>query len=196
MDRIEAIILSSAPFRERDSLLTLFSVELGLIKGVMHGMNRLKSGFRPDPLSQVEFLIQQGRSDLHRIKDGVLISPLLHLRESYELLEAAGMMGQAVLATQQPQKPAPDLYHLFVYLLNKLPLAAEPSTLVTLFQLRLLKHEGLWSIDHLPFPIDPDERRLLEILVEEKQFEKICGLCIPEQLRKNIETLQMARHSE
>ena len=55
---------------------------------------------------------------------------------------------------QFPEKAAPDLYRLLIACLKQLPHFKEPTTLIILFYLKLLSHEGVISWDqHDLFPL-------------------------------------------
>jgi len=188
-DKVEGIILVSRPFRERDRLLTLFSKEMGLLKliALRVGGSKKIRGLFVDPLSKGEFIFKKrDKSDLFPLKEGSLLDPFLHLREDYSLIEAAGNMANALLRTQSLQKPAPHLYQLFTYLLQKLNFSVHPDLITTIFQLRLLKHEGLFSIDHLPFKATKEEIEQLKLLTFEPDFEKIRGIYIQVELKEKI----------
>src|SRR5690606_10059028 len=72
----------------------------------------------------------------------------LHIRESYAVISAAGVIAQDLLRTQLPNKAAPELFDLTLLYLKNLHKA--PELLTASFHLKLLVYEGLFSPDPDP----------------------------------------------
>ena len=137
MQKSVGIVLSTLSLKESDQILTLFSPE-GLLK-IFVKRRRLTLATL---LTEGEFVFELGRGDLVRFRDGTILDQHLSLRERLESLEVAGELTQAVLRSQWQGKSSPRLYALFRHLLQKIPHIEAPQKLVSLFLLKVLRHEG------------------------------------------------------
>lgn len=142
----EGIVLNAIPFRNYDCILTVFSPLQGLIKFFFKGAYSQKKGNgsgTTTPLSIVEIVYTKGRGDLHLCAEISVTDHNLALRNNLSVLEAACDMLQSISATQQPDKPAPELYRLFCMYLEKLPQISSPQILSSSFRLKLMRYEGV-----------------------------------------------------
>lgn len=139
--RIEGTILRSLLFRDYDRILTVFSLEAGLIKFVIKGIN--KKFLAATPFTVAEFIYLPGKNDLHKCQEMTPFHSHLPLRNSLACLEVACEMSKTILQTQPAETPTPLLYSLFQWTLHKIPLVKDPYVLLLSFYLKLLKHEGL-----------------------------------------------------
>ncbi len=147
-EKEEAIVLNSLEFKERSRIITLFTKTSGVISLIVKTISSKK---RPlfnltTPLCRGEFLYRLGKNTLHKFLDGTIIDMHLPLRKSYDHLEAAGYLIQAIKKSQLPEKPAPKLYNLCSSYLKHLPEFKEPKILAASFYLKILKHEGLIAL--------------------------------------------------
>jgi DNA repair protein RecO len=143
---LTGITLRTVPFKERDRIVTFFSPEgihklfIGSALGKKNGMALLSS-----PLSLGEVVVSQGRGSLWRCNEGRLFSAMRGLRSSYETLEAAMGLVDVILRSQLEERPAPALYDLFVFLLNKLEGGFSSKGMIPLFKMKVLLHDGLFG---------------------------------------------------
>ena len=142
--RTEGVILQALKFKDYDQILTVYTPNMDLVKFIVKGALRPKynQGALTAPLSHVEFVYRQGKSDLLISEEISLLNQHLALRQSIDKLEAACDLLQALNVSQMAHAPAPDLYKLFVSYLDKLAVHADPWTLATSFRLKILSHEG------------------------------------------------------
>lgn len=145
--KTEGIILKMIPYKDHHRIIQMLTPDHGILSLLAKGVSRPKLQSLLSPLSQVEVVYRKKSSELFFFKEGHLIENYLFLRTKWELLEAAGKMGCALLQTQFPGKAAPQLYQLLIACLKQLPRFKHPSTLVTLFYLKLLTHEGVIAWD-------------------------------------------------
>ena len=143
----QAIVLSSIPYKERDKILSLFSPSLGLFSLYMGNTRKsvLENGALASPLSVGYFHIRPSRSDLYRFIEGKVLNPHLPLREDYTLLSTALDCLNSLKNSQWKAEPAPSLYELFLKILQWLQNTPSPEKVLPFFQLKILKHEGLFS---------------------------------------------------
>lgn len=146
--RCEGVILQALNFQDYDRIVTVFSLEEGLIKLIIKGANRSsqRSSNYTNPFTRAEFVYSKGKSEIYKNVELSLINQHLHLRQSLQTLEAASDIAQAVLKSQLLHTPAPDLYKLLVWCLEKMPLMIDPYLLAACFRLKLLRHDGLLNI--------------------------------------------------
>lgn len=144
--KTEGVILHALNFRDYDQILTVFTYTEGLVKGVLKGSLKRNNSSFAAPLTRIEFLYTKGNSDLLKLTEISPLSQYLQLRTDLKRLEAACDMSQALMSSQMPHHPAPDLYRLFVWSLDKIPIAADPALLALSFRLKLLRHDGVLRV--------------------------------------------------
>jgi DNA repair protein RecO (recombination protein O) len=147
--RVEGIILQAFNFQDYDKILTIFSLEEGLIKLIFKGANNPKrsKGTITSPLTRAEFIFVKSKGEIHKCREISIINQYPRLRESLDNLHAACEMIQTVQSSQISQTPAPDLYNLLLAYLEKIPIIANPEILTTSFRLKVLRYEGLLGFD-------------------------------------------------
>lgn len=146
--KTEGIILKMIPYKDHHRVIQLLTPHQGILSLLAKGVSKPKMQALLSPLSQLEIVYRKKGSDLFFFKEGHSIESHHFLRTKWALLEAAGKMGSSLLQTQFPGKASPQLYQLFIACLKQLPHFQNPSTLVALFYLKLLTHEGVISWDH------------------------------------------------
>lgn len=144
----EGIILHAIKYGDYDQILTLFTREEGLVKMIFKGAYAKKRalGASTAPFTQSEFIYDKRQSSLFICRESTLINSHLHLRKNLACLDAAYFMAKILLTSQAEQKASPLLYDLFACYLARIPLSLAPATLVASFQLKFLRHEGLFGL--------------------------------------------------
>lgn len=173
--KTEGIILQAITFKEADQILTIWTPE-GLLKLIYKGALSKKrgGGALTAPLQLAEFVYVHTRGDLGACREISIINPYAGLRLRLELLESAGEMASAILASQHVDAPAPLLYRLFVLYLENLAAAKNPFLLSASTKLKILRHEGMLSIDG---KCSACQESLAELFVA--NGESFCGLHAP-----------------
>lgn len=148
MHPAEAIVLNASPFQDHHQIITFFTPDLGLCKGIcLHGKSPKNAHFGVfAPLHHVEVIFRESRNDLLKIQAGTLLNGYLFLRSSFDALEAALALLTSISKSQFPHKPAPLLFKLLKSYLEMFKEAKNPKTLLASFQLKLLRHEGLLAV--------------------------------------------------
>lgn len=147
LQKSEGVVLHALKYGDYDQILTVFTREEGLIKLIVKGAyrNQNKGSFTA-PLTQAEFIYSKRQSSLFHCREKSVVNYHLSLRESLECLEGACAMVKSLQATQVELKPAPLVYELFTCYLDRLPHTLQVKNLVSSFQLKLLRHEGLFGL--------------------------------------------------
>jgi DNA repair protein RecO (recombination protein O) len=152
--KTEAVVLRSFRLGEADRVLHLYSLERGRIGAVAKGIRKTKSRFgaRLEPLSHVEIMLHEGRSDLCTVTGVELLHSHRDVREdSYRL--GVGLIGaEAMLKLFGEQESNPRAFEAltrFLDLLDEIPsrAPAKPAydPLALSFQLKLI-----WLAGYLP----------------------------------------------
>ena len=174
-EKIEGIILRVTPYKDQHRIITLFTPQ-GMMSVLAKRVSTTEKRALLSPFSQIELVYQKKQSDLLTFKDGSLLSDNRFLREKWDYLETAGKMGQLLLRSQLPGKPAPLLYSLYLACLKQLPKFEETSPLLLMFYLKFLTHEGLLSWedpDHFPFTLASDQWNLVKTMAESRSFQAL-----------------------
>lgn len=146
MDQLitQGVIIGASPFKDYDCILSLFTPSDGLIKlYAKHAYKKGKEARPISPLTVVEVVYSKGRSELYPCQEITAVHHNLQLRQNLAVLHVACDMLQAIKSTQQPGKPAPELYQLLLTYLSRLPTADSPEAIRASFLLKLLRYEGL-----------------------------------------------------
>jgi DNA repair protein RecO (recombination protein O) len=147
--KTEGVILQALNFQDYDKILTVFSPDEGIVKFIVKGASRSKSHVKglTEPLTHAEFVYTKGKSELYKCQEISAINSNHSLRLSLPVLEAACDLLQAILSSQFPHTPAPQLYKLLNSYLERLNQMQDPHLLATSFRLKLLRHDGLLKFD-------------------------------------------------
>ena len=171
--KTEGIILKTVPYKDHHKIIKILTPDSGIISLMAKGVTKPKLLSLLSPLTQLELVYRKKGSDLCFFKEGFVIEHHHFLRQRWDLLEAAGKMAGAILTPQFPEKAAPDLYKLLTASLKQLPHFQEPTTLTTLYYLKLLTHEGViaWDLQtHFPLSCSPALWQELKQLAHAKSF--------------------------
>ena len=109
-ETLHAILLRRTRFSETSLIVSWFSQEQGKLKTVAKGALRSKSGFagKLDLFFQCELSISWSRrSELHSLREVVLIEPFAGIRSDYRNTLAAGYFLELVEETTEPEHPEP-----------------------------------------------------------------------------------------
>ena len=164
-EKTPGLLLQAIPYLGQKKILKVFT-PLGLI-------SLFAKTSQLTPFCIAEWVYQKTEKELYPLSDTTLLDPLSELRQSYNLLTAAGTMAKDLLRSQLPNKGSPELYQLACLYFKKLP--ASPDMLVASFRLKLLLHEGLLSSDPEP-SFTPTEWEQVATLAFARQFSTLYGL--------------------
>ncbi len=141
----EGIILRVIPFRDYGNILSLLTPDAGLIKLIYHGSRSKSRGMQGlcIPLTKVEAVYREKGGEIFVCEEMRLIEPFSNLRQKLHHLEVACDLLHVVASSQLVGKPAPILYALLCFFLQKIPLTLFPLALSVSFRLKLLKHDGI-----------------------------------------------------
>src|SRR3954471_24061428 len=151
--KTEAVVLRSMRLGEADRVLHIYTLDRGRVGAVAKGIRKTMSRFgaRLEPLSHVELMLHQGRSDLQTVTGVELIRSHQATREDYYRLSVGLIGAEAMLrlfSEQEANDRAFTALTRFLDALDEAPHAADrpaPDPLGLSFQLNLL-----WLSGYLP----------------------------------------------
>ena len=189
---MDAIVLKATPYEEDGKILKLFTGELGVVSAIVKKLTRKGTFWQnlTSPLTRGEFHLTRRNSELFTLNDGSIIDPHYEIRHNLGKLDAAFILLRAVLISQYPEKPTPELFKLTTVYLNRIKKDENPLRLALSFQMKLLNHEGLFPerAEDFGAPLTKDEWQTLECLCHAKKFETLDLLTIEEDLfKKTVE---------
>ncbi len=144
-EKTQGITLQAIPFQERQRIITVFTEDKGLISLIIKGLSQKKTSLLSlsTPFCLADFIYLKGRSDIYFLKDAAVLNEHLFLRKNLEFITSAYSMAKAILSSQLPHKPAPELFALFLKYLEKVATFPSGEILTCSFLLKVLLHEGL-----------------------------------------------------
>lgn len=113
----QAIVLAGQKLGEADTLVTLLTMERGLVKGVAKGARRLKSRFggaiQPFTYGQA-LLVERRAAGLRSLAHFDSIHSFQRVREDFEALSAAAAMANAARRLLPDEQPSADAFTLLL----------------------------------------------------------------------------------
>lgn len=143
--RTRGVILKSQRWGDADRIVTLFSHNLGKIRGVARGARRMKTRFGGvlEPFGLVDItLFQKTAESLGQISQIDLVASYSAIREDLTVMTAAARMVKMVEAISVDRDPNPGMYTALVHGLESLRPEEDVSLATLLFQIHVLSHTG------------------------------------------------------
>jgi len=143
--KTEAVVLRRVDYSETSLVLTLFTREAGLLRGIAKGAKRSRSlfdaGLEPFVRSLVVYLDRQSRG-LHILTEAAVLETFPGLRERLDRVNAAWLAAELVPAVSEESDPQPALYALLVGFLHALESSTVTEPLLLAFSLQVLAQTG------------------------------------------------------
>lgn len=143
--RDAGVVLRTYRLGEADRIVVLLSQGHGKVRAVAKGVRRTASKFgaRLEPLSHVELLLWQGRSELSVVNQVEVVDHFRTVREDLDRVAPAYSMLEVADQIAQEGHPDPGLYRMLVGALRALAdVRADPTMVAPSFFLKALAHEG------------------------------------------------------
>lgn len=184
----EGIILNVIPYQNFDQILTLFTPERGLLKFFCKKSKTKSQRFAP--LTKVEVIYIEKKSELFVCEEINPIQSYLNLRNNLSHLQASCDLLRDVYSTQFVDKPAPLLYQLLNFYLDKISVIQDPYVLSLSFKLKILKHEGIFDWEANSYTeFAPEEIELLNLLAHTQSYQPLSQVVLPNNFREKVEKL-------
>ncbi|MEJ2230494.1 MAG: DNA repair protein RecO [Nitrospirales bacterium] len=143
--RTRAVILRSQRWGDADRIVTLYSHDLGKIRGAARGARRMKTRFGGvlEPFGIVDVTLFQKTPDaLGQISQIDLVQSFKSVREDLGVMAAAAKMVRMVEMITADRDPNPEMYSALVYSLEALVPGRDLALTTLLFQIHVLGHTG------------------------------------------------------
>jgi DNA repair protein RecO (recombination protein O) len=145
-ESVSGLVLRIRPLTETSLIVHWLTPSLGRIATVAKGARRPKSPFRGklDLFYEAEFsFLRSRRSELHILRETVLVKTNAVLRQDIRLLRQASYAALLIEQTTETETPLGEVYPLMRTFLQMLPLAGADPKMVLGLELKLLGILGL-----------------------------------------------------
>lgn len=143
--RLQSVILGRVNYSEADLIIKFFSEEKGKISGLAkHGRKsrqRFGNVLSPGDLVDLEFTHKAGR-DLVRLESGDLVRSFENIGSDVRRLALCGQALELTDAFCAPHDPAPDIFQLLIWCLERFDENNRPDEALFIFLVRLLNLAG------------------------------------------------------
>ncbi|HXZ62488.1 MAG TPA: DNA repair protein RecO, partial [Acidimicrobiales bacterium] len=143
--RDRGVALRSYRLGEADRIVVFLTERHGKVRAVAKGVRRTNSKFgaRLEPLTHVDLLLWQGRSDLDIVNQVEVLDSFRPVREDLGRLPRGMALLEVTDQMAQERHPDPRLYTMLVGALRALAdERTDPALLAPSFFLKALVHEG------------------------------------------------------
>lgn len=143
--RTRAVIIRSQRWGDADRIVTLYSSDLGKIRGAARGARRMKTRFGGvlEPFGIVDVTLFQKTPDaLGQISQIDLVKNFKAVREDLGVMAAAAKMVRMVEMITADRDPNPEMYSALVYGLENLLPGRDLALTTLLFQIHVLGYTG------------------------------------------------------
>ena len=144
---IHGIVLSEIDYKESSKILNIFTLEYGLIGVLSRGSKKLKSNLRSisNKLNYGEYTISYKENGLSTLIEGSTINSFKYINSDFKSQLYSMYL---IDLTKEVLKDNIDfdykeLYYLLINSLEKINNKFEPSFIVSIFELKLLKYLGI-----------------------------------------------------
>ncbi len=141
----QAIVLAGQKLGEADTMVTLLTLERGLLKGVAKGARRMKSRFggaiQPFTYGQA-VLFERRAAGLRSLNHFDSIHSFQRLREEFDALSAAAALVNAARRLLPEDQPSPDAFAVLLKGLRSLETGRDGEGVVCWALLALLQSAG------------------------------------------------------
>lgn len=177
IQKTEAFVLKSQPFRTSSLLVTTFTRSFGKVKGVAKGVRKegmiRPSTFEPFTLLEVVYY-EKIRSEIHLISEASILETFEGLRRELQTLATAYYFVELVDQLTESHDPHEPIFELLHFAFQLLP--SFPSSLVArFFEIRLLHETGL--LPHLEGCLVCGERNPEKVYFSTRQGAIFCPRC-------------------
>ena len=145
-ERTEAIILHTAPARERDKLVVFLTPDHGKRKGWAYGARAIRSRFGAalEPLAKVRIgYIEKESEEVVRIESVDLVRSLFPAQQDLVRSVAATYLAETVDTFAQANDPSELIYRLLDRTTEALLAGADPMTVVAYAEIWILRLAGV-----------------------------------------------------
>jgi DNA repair protein RecO (recombination protein O) len=197
IQKTNAIILKTQPFRSSSLIATFFTESFGKVKGLAKGVRQEREirGTAFDLFTMVEMIYyEKTRSDLHLISDCVIVEAYPLLKAHLEGIAYASYFCELVEQLTEVHDPNPVIFRLLDFSFRYLS-AIPGLRIARLFEIKLL-HEIGW-LPHVDSCLGCEKTEVEEGFFSARQGALYCPRCyrnIPDVKPISRETLSVMRY--
>ncbi len=177
IQKTEAIVLSTQPFRSSSLIVTFFSRSFGKMKGIAKGvrLDRELRGALYELFTRLEIVYyEKNRSDLHLLSEASIIESYEPMRTRLEPICYASYFAELVDDLTEIYDPHENIFDLLDFVFRYLPSLPGPR-LARLFEIKLLNAVG-W-LPFLESCVQCGEKRLDRGFFSPGQGALLCPQC-------------------
>ena len=137
--RAEAIVLRHSDWGEADRILTLYTRQMGKVKGIAKGARKMRSrkAGHIEPFTHVDLQLARGR-DLFIVTQAEALDPYLRLRDDLVRVGYASYIVELLDRFTYEEDENPSLFRLLADTLSRLNLEPDPTLAIRYYEIRLL----------------------------------------------------------
>lgn len=196
IQKTEAFILKTQPFRSSSLIITFFSNKFGKLKGIAKGVRKEREmrGALYELFTHVDMVFyEKTRSDLHLVSEASIVDSFDVLRARLDTISYASYFCELVDVLTEVHDPHPNLFSLLEVSFRYLP-AIPGERIARLFEIKLFNEIG-W-LPHLTGCIECGQTAFERGFFSPVQGTLICSNCshkYPDVLPVSRETLSILR---
>ncbi len=145
IQKTEAFVLKTQPFRSSSLIVTTFSRTFGKLKGIVKGVRKEglphPSTFEPFTLIEIVFY-EKLRSELHLISESSILESFESLRSRLDVLATAYYFSELADQLTEAEDPHEEIFELLEFSFRWLPVF-DMTFAMRFFELQLLSEIGL-----------------------------------------------------
>jgi len=144
LHKTDGVVIHRLDFGESDLIVTLYTADLGKIKGIAKGAKRSKRRFvnNLQPFSYVRIVFSEGRGELIRVDEADMIQPLFRISEDISKVLYGSYFLEMVKEMTGEKEANPQLFELLVTFLTVLNDFPPREEYPRVFELRFLDLMG------------------------------------------------------
>ena len=180
IQKTEAFILKTQPFRSSSLIVTFFSRSFGKLRGLVKGVRREGEirGAIYELFTHVEIVFyEKTRSDLHLVSDAAILESNDALRSQLSNIAYASYFSELVDIVSEVHDPHEKIFELLEFAFRYLR-ALPPERLTALFEIELLNEIG-W-LPYLDACLGCDEVQFEAGFFSVRQGALFCPKCAPQ----------------
>jgi len=197
IQKTEAIVLKTQPFRSTSLIATFFTRRFGKIRALAKGVRQAREmrGALFELFNRVEIVFyEKTRSDLHLVSEASLLKHYEPLRSNLEGIATAGYFAELVDRLTEIHDPQERIFDLLDFSFQYLALR-RPQGLARLFEIKLLREIG-W-LPYLEGCLVCQNAALEKGFFSARQGALVCAACVnrvPDARPIGRETLAAMRY--
>lgn len=138
--KTDGVVIQRTDFGESDLIVTLYTSDLGMVKGIAKGAKRSKKRFvnNLQPFSYIRIVFSEGRGGLIRLDEADMIQPFFRISENISKVLYGSYFLEIIKEMTGEKESNPQLFELLVTFLSLLNNTAPREEYLRVFEVRFL----------------------------------------------------------